>query len=99
MNFSDTQLLENIGQYIPDVNSLRSVVMTHNFHDLFNPPALNNYMGGMQSARDITGIRSIHFPPLSQGEINVAPLGANGSLVTGLLYLDGEYLAAKNEPD
>ncbi len=97
MKFSDTQLLEDIKHDIPDVQSLRSVVMTHNFHDIYNPPALSNYMGGMQSARDITGIRSVHFPPLSQGEINVAPLGANGSLVTGLLYLDGEYLAAKNE--
>lgn len=98
MKFSNTQLLEDTGRYIPDVTSLRSVIMSHNFHDIFNPPALSNYMGGMQSARDITGIRSIHFPPLSQGEINVAPLGANGSLVTGLLYLDGMYLAAKNDP-
>lgn len=96
MKFHDTPLLEDTEQYIPDVKSLRSVVMTHNFHDIYNPPALSNYMGGMQAARDITGIRSVHFPPLSQGEINVAPLGANGSLVTGLLYLDGEYLAAKN---
>ena len=83
---------------IPNVQSLRSQRMRHRFLDPSNPPALTNYRGEAQSANDLTGIRNVHFPPLSQGEINIAPLGSNGSLVTGLFYLDGEYIAAKNEP-
>ena len=90
-------ITKELKRYIPTVESLRSIVMRHRFFDLFNQPALTTYTGGVQVARDITAIRNIHFPPLSQGEINVAPLGSNGSLVTGLLYLDGIYLAAKNE--
>ncbi len=89
---------ETLKKYIPTVESLGSIVMTHRFHDVFNPPALSNYAGEVQAAKGVTAIRNIHFPPLSQGEINVAPLGSNGSLVTGLLYVDGVYLAAGNEP-
>ncbi len=79
---------------IPTTESLRSVVMTHKFGDHFNPPGLTNQWGCAQAGVDITAIRSIAFPPFAQGEMNVAPLGAGGELMTGVLYVDGEYFAS-----
>src|ERR1041385_1593564 len=79
---------------IPTTESLRSVTMPHRFGDLFNPPGLTNQWGCAQAAMDVTGIRSIAFPPFAQGEMNVAPLGSGGELLTGVLYVDGEYFAA-----
>lgn len=83
---------------IPTVESQRSVVMTHKFGDLFNPPGLTNQWGCAQAAMDVVAIRSIAFPPFAQGEMNVAPLGAGGELLTGVLYVDGEYFAATKTP-
>ncbi|KXK06971.1 MAG: hypothetical protein UZ17_ACD001000288 [Acidobacteria bacterium OLB17] len=83
---------------IPTTESMRSVVMTHKFGDHFNPPGLTNQWGCAQAAMDVTGVRSIAFPPFAQGEMNVAPLGAGGELLTGILYVDGEYFAATKTP-
>ncbi|HEY8558866.1 MAG TPA: hypothetical protein VIL74_00580 [Pyrinomonadaceae bacterium] len=83
---------------IPTVDSMRSVVMTHRFGDLFNPPGLTNQWGCAQAALDAVAIRSIAFPPYAQGEMNVAPLGAGGELLTGVLYVDEEYFAATKTP-
>src|SRR6266404_7140918 len=82
---------------IPTVESMRSVIMTHRFGDLFNPPGLTNQWGCAQAAVDVTGIRSIAFPPFAQGEMNTAALGSGGELLTGVLYVDGEYFAATKE--
>ena len=79
---------------IPTCASMRSIVMTHNFLDLFNPPGLTNQWGCAQAAMDVSGVRSIAFPPFAQGEMNVAPLASGGELLTGVLYVDGEYFAA-----
>ena len=79
---------------IPTVESLRTVTMPHRFGDLFNPPGLTNQWGCAQAAMDVTGIRSVAFPPFAQGEMNVAPLASGGELLTGVLYVDGEYFAA-----
>jgi hypothetical protein len=43
---------------------------------------------------DVTAVRSVAFPPFAQGEMNVAPLGSGGELLTGVLYVDGEYFAS-----
>lgn len=83
---------------IPTVDSMRSIVMTHKFGDLFNPPGLTNQWGCAQAAMDAVAVRSIAFPPFAQGEMNVAPLGAGGELLTGVLYVDGEYFAATKTP-
>jgi hypothetical protein len=83
---------------IPTTESMRSVVMTHKFGDLFNPPGLTNQWGCAQAAMDVAAIRSIAFPPFAQGEMNVAPLGAGGELMTGVLYVDGEYFASTKTP-
>jgi len=79
---------------IPTCESLRSVTMPHKFLDLFNPPGLTNQWGCAQAAMDVVAVRSIAFPPFAQGEMNVAPLGAGGELLTGVLYIDEEYFAA-----
>ena len=47
---------------------------------------------------DVVAVRSIAFPPYAQGEMNVAPLGAGGELLTGILYIDGEYFASTKTP-
>lgn len=83
---------------IPTVDSMRSIVMTHKFGDLFNPPGLTNHWGCAQAAVDIVAVRSIAFPPFAQGEMNVAPLGAGGELQTGVLYVDEEYFASTKTP-
>jgi hypothetical protein len=79
---------------IPTVESLRTVTMPHRFGDLFNPPGLTNQWGCAQAAMDVTAVRSVAFPPFAQGEMNVAPLGSGGELLTGVLYVDGEYFAS-----
>lgn len=83
---------------IPTTDSMRSITMTHKFGDLFNPPGLTNQWGCSQAAMDAVAIRSIAFPPFAQGEMNVAPLGAGGELLTGVLYIDEEYFAATKTP-
>lgn len=83
---------------IPTCESMRSVTMPHKFLDLFNPPGLTNQWGCAQAAMDVAAVRSIAFPPFAQGEMNVAPLGSGGELLTGVLYVDGEYFAATKTP-
>lgn len=83
---------------VPTTDSMRSIVMTHKFGDLYNPPGLTNQWGCAQAAMDAVAVRSIAFPPFAQGEMNVAPLGAGGELLTGVLYVDGEYFAATKTP-
>ncbi|MCC6329540.1 MAG: hypothetical protein IT174_13575 [Acidobacteria bacterium] len=83
---------------IPTCESMRSVTMTHKFLDLYAWPGLTNQWGCAQASMDVTAIRSIAFPPFAQGEMNVAPLGAGGELLTGVLYVDGEYFTATKTP-
>lgn len=83
---------------IPTCESMRSVTMTHKFLDLFAWPGLTNQWGCAQAAMDVVAVRSIAFPPYAQGEMNVAPLGSGGELLTGVLYIDGEYFASTKTP-
>ncbi|MCC7306969.1 MAG: hypothetical protein IT173_05345 [Acidobacteria bacterium] len=83
---------------IPTCESMRSVTMTHKFLDLYAWPGLTNQWGCAQASMDVTAVRSIAFPPFAQGEMNVAPLGAGGELLTGVLYVDGEYFTATKTP-
>ncbi len=78
---------------VPTCESLSSVGMVHRFGDLFNPPALTNFLGCAQAAQDITGIRSVAFPPFAEGEMSADALGGRGDLI-GSAFLDGEYLVA-----
>jgi len=83
---------------IPTCESMRSVTMTHKFLDLYAWPGLTNQWGCAQATMDVTAIRSIAFPPFAQGEMNVAPLGSGGELLTGVLFVDGEYFTATKTP-
>ena len=83
---------------IPTCDSMRSIVMTHKFGDLYSLPGLTNQWGCASPAMDAVAVRSIAFPPYAQGEMNVAPLGAGGELLTGVLYIDEEYFAASKTP-
>jgi hypothetical protein len=86
------------GSAVPTVDSLRSVAMPHRFGDLFNPPGLTNQWGCAQAALDVVGVRSISFPPYAQGEQSTAALSATGEILTGVLYVDGEYFTSSKEP-
>ncbi|MEQ1764074.1 MAG: hypothetical protein ABL984_13145 [Pyrinomonadaceae bacterium] len=83
---------------IPTCASMRSITMTHKFLDLYAWPGLTNQWGCAQASMDVTAVRSIAFPPFAQGEMNVAPLGSGGELLTGVLYVDGEYYASTKTP-
>ncbi len=54
--------------------------MIHSFGDIFNPPGLTNFIGCVQSDIDITGIRSLNFPPF-----------ACSDTVTANLFIDGKF--------
>lgn len=83
---------------VPTCESMRSVTMTHRFLDLYAWPGLTNQWGCAQASMDVVAVRSIAFPPYAQGEMNVAPLGSNGELLNGVLYVDGEYFTATKTP-
>lgn len=83
---------------IPTCESMRTITMTHKFLDLYAWPGLTNQWGCAQASMDVTAVRSIAFPPFAQGEMNVAPLGSGGELLTGVLYVDGEYFASTKTP-
>src|SRR5258705_13942892 len=79
---------------IRNLESMRTVSMPSRFGALFSPLGLTNQWGCAQAAMVVTGIRSIAFPPFAQGEMNTAALGSGGELLTGVLYVDGEYFAS-----
>ncbi|MGB5894378.1 MAG: hypothetical protein WBG58_09380, partial [Ignavibacteriaceae bacterium] len=48
--------------------------------DMFNPPGITNFWGAVQANVDITGIRSLNFPPFT-----------NSDFVTAGLFLNNRY--------
>ena len=68
---------------IPTVDDLKSDILVHKTHDLFNPPGLTNFWGCVQSDIDITGIRSLNFPPFGCSDI-----------ITGGLFINDVYFPA-----
>jgi len=65
---------------IPTVEDLASDKLVHRFGDMFNPPAITNFWGAVQANVDITGIRSLNFPPFT-----------NSDFVTAGLFLNNRY--------
>jgi len=72
---------------ILNVEDFASDPMVHKFGALFNPPGLTNFWGCVQADIDITGIRSINFPPFACSDTR-----------TALLYLDNRYFQASGIP-
>ena len=71
---------------IPTVDDLKSDILVHKTHDLFNPPGLTNFWGCVQSDVDITGIRSLNFPPFGCSDI-----------ITGGLFINDVYFPTIGE--
>jgi hypothetical protein len=65
---------------IPTVDDVRSADLTHRFGDMFNLPGLTNFIGSVQVDFDITGIRSLNFPPFGTSDT-----------ITGCLFVDGRF--------
>ncbi|MCC6397842.1 MAG: hypothetical protein IT282_12560, partial [Bacteroidetes bacterium] len=72
---------------IPNVNDCASDPLVHTFGDMFNLPGLTNFWGCVQADLDITGIRSLNFPPF-----------ATSDTLTGCLYVDGKFFKATGAP-
>ncbi len=68
---------------IPTVDSLRSDPMPHRYGDLYALPGLTNFLGCVQMDLDLTGLRSLNFPPFATSDV-----------VSGSLYLDGRLFNA-----
>ncbi len=62
---------------IPTIEDLKSDKFIHKFGDIFNPPGLTNFLGCVQVNFDITGIRSLNFPPFGCSDIITAGLFIN----------------------
>lgn len=62
---------------IPKIEDLKSDVLIHKHGEFFNPPGLTNFLGCVQSDFDITGIRSLNFPPFGCSDIITAGLFVN----------------------
>ncbi len=72
---------------IPKSADLKSDVMIHKFGDLYNPPGLTNFWGSVQIDIDLTGIRSLNFPPF----------GCSDTITAGL-YVNNKYFPATGIP-
>lgn len=60
------------------VGDVLSAPLTHHSGELFNPPALTNFLGSCQAAVDLLAIRYLTFPPFSQGDAVIGRLAVNG---------------------
>lgn len=62
---------------IPTIDDLKSDKLIHKFGDTFNPPGLTNFIGNVQVNFDLTGIRSLNFPPFGSSDTITAGLFIN----------------------
>ncbi len=65
---------------IPTVDDLKSAPMPHRYGDLYALPGLTNFLGCVQVDLDLTGIRSLNFPPFATSDVNTANLYLDGRL-------------------
>ncbi|NWF89279.1 MAG: hypothetical protein HXY50_07415 [Ignavibacteriaceae bacterium] len=68
---------------IPTIDDLKSDLLVHKHGDIFNLPGLTNFIGCVQVDFDVTGIRSLNFPPFGCSDI-----------ITGGLFIDDVYFPA-----
>jgi hypothetical protein len=72
---------------LPTLDELASDPLVHGPADLFSPPALTNFLGGVQAAIDPVALWNLNMPPLACGDIEA-----------GRLFLDGWVVAALGAP-
>lgn len=72
---------------IPRSSDLGSDRMIHRPADLFNPPALTNFLGCLQAALDPIAVQNLNFPPIGCGE-----------MASGHLFIDDWLFAAGGQP-
>ncbi|MFT5221719.1 MAG: hypothetical protein ACI867_000012 [Glaciecola sp.] len=72
---------------VPTLDELASAAMTVRYGEIFNAPALTNFLGAAQVDTDLLALANLNFPPF---------FGANHP--TGRLYVDGEYLVGTGAP-
>ena len=72
---------------IPRARDITSSELIHRPADLFNPPALTNFLGCVQADVDPIGIRNLNFPPF-----------ACSNVPTANLFLDDRLFASLGEP-
>lgn len=63
---------------IPRCRDLASDTLPDGYDDMISPPGLTNFLGAAQVDHDVLAVRSVCFPPYSQGDT-----------ISGQLYLDG----------
>ncbi len=62
----------------PTLDDLKSARLTYRPGDLFNPPALTNFIGSLQTGTCVSAIQHLTFPPFSQGDTVIGALTVNG---------------------
>ena len=72
---------------VPTREELASDPLVHRAADLFNPPALTNFLGGVQAGGDPVSLWNLNMPPYACGDIE-----------SGRLYLDGWVFGASGRP-
>ncbi len=72
---------------IPSVDELKSSPMTHRAGEMFNPPALTNFLGVAQADIDPVAIKCVSFPPFGSEWVS-----------TGGFFLNGRYFATTGRP-
>lgn len=61
----------------PRLEDFTSATLTARTGELFNPPALTNFLGCLQAATDILAVQHVTFPPCSMGEARLGTLTLN----------------------
>ena len=72
---------------LPTLEELASDPLVHRPGDLFNQPALTNFLGGVQAGTDPVSLWNLNMPPYACGDIE-----------SGRLFLDGWVFGASGEP-
>ncbi len=81
---------------IPRVEDLASAALEYRYGELFNPPALTNFLGSVQAGIDVTGIRSLNFPPF--GTSDAFPPLSWADSQTGSLFFNDRFFTALGVP-
>lgn len=80
---------------LPRPDDFRSARLTYRNGDLFNPPALTNFLGCLQAAPDLLAVQHVTFAPYSLGESWLGKLVLNDCC----LHTTGETIDFEWRPD